>query len=328
MSEHNDTNEQIPDSPLQTPGEILRAAREGLGLSVDEVANELYMTAYKVRTIESNEFKKLNADAFIRGYLKTYALLLKLDPTIVLQAYDHLGLNVETRISIQPKKASSTKKVLVLMAMLALVLGILWLISVWFLDNRKAQEYKVPMTSGLSSVSTSLQSSSVVVIADPEDAIAVDTDSDELAVNTLAQQPSSVAALLPSLTADISGSNVTAAPAQAVAASSLAASENNAAAQAQTSNAVQPPVQAQQSGALDTLRLVFSEECWLEVIDANGDVLASDLERASSAREIQGQAPFQVKLGNAKAVRMSLNGYDVPIEPRPGTNVRTLKIGR
>lgn len=327
MSEHDELNESDIVKPEQTPGELLRAAREQLGLSVDEAANELYMTAYKVRAIENNEFKKLNADAFIRGYLKTYATLVKIDPSQVLAAYDALGISTQASLNIQPKKPSSSKKIMSLLAILAVVLGILWLISVWFLDNRKAQEYKAPVGNTAVSSASSSQVAPTSVIADPADAVAVDTDTDELAVNTLAKQPSSAASLLPTLgqstlASEATQSSQTSAENHSV--SVPTSSVTQVEAEQNTEGATTPQI----SGGLDKLRLVFSEECWLEIVDANGDVLASDLERASSVREVEGQAPFQVKLGNARAVKMSLNGYDVPIEPRPGTNVRTLKIGR
>ncbi len=78
---------------------------------------------------------------------------------------------------------------------------------------------------------------------------------------------------------------------------------------------------------LDSISFSFTEECWLEVSDARGDVLMADLQSAGSSLQLQGTAPFDVKLGNSPAVKIELNGDQVAIVPALGTNVLSLKVG-
>lgn len=340
MNEQNGS-ESVTDGLNLSPGKLLADAREQLGLSIEEVANELYMTAYKVRMIEGDEFKKVNSDTFVRGYLKSYAILVKLDPTVVIAAYNNLAQEQGLIPKVIPLTVqSNTKKIVVLVAMLLAALIVLWLISVWFLDNRKAVSYNPPLStvsSGGSSESST--SSNPVVLGDPADAIAVDADTDELAVNRLANslqvnlQPttSGIFPIIDSL--DSSSVAASAQPVSVQPAATLPAQVSpieslQATASSVSFSSASSVARAAVTGGLDELRLEFSAECWLQITDANGDVLASELERGGSIRVVQGRSPFEVKLGNAKAARLSLNGYDVPIEPRPGTNVRTLKIGR
>ena len=44
--------------------------------------------------------------------------------------------------------------------------------------------------------------------------------------------------------------------------------------------------------------------------------------------QLQGVAPFDVKLGNAPAVKIKLNGNAVEITPALGTNVVSIKVGK
>ena len=66
----------------------------------------------------------------------------------------------------------------------------------------------------------------------------------------------------------------------------------------------------------DTLTIVFLDECWLEVSDSKGDVLATELKEAGSEVILQGRAPFNVMLGNATAATVFINGNKVDSNPR------------
>lgn len=80
---------------------------------------------------------------------------------------------------------------------------------------------------------------------------------------------------------------------------------------------------------LDQLTLSFSQECWLEVLDANGDLLTADLQRKGARVNLQGQAPFNVKLGSAEGVSILLNGRAAEIPPTQGnTNVVRFDVGK
>jgi cytoskeleton protein RodZ len=78
---------------------------------------------------------------------------------------------------------------------------------------------------------------------------------------------------------------------------------------------------------LDTLHFRFTDECWLEVVDSLGDVLHTNLQQAGSELTLQGKAPFQVKMGNAPAVSVSLNGEPLSLNIRPGTRLMNVTLG-
>lgn len=59
---------------------------------------------------------------------------------------------------------------------------------------------------------------------------------------------------------------------------------------------------------LDTLRLSFTEDSWVEIEDARGERLFMDLARAGQTKTLEGEAPFEILLGNAPAVTVEYNG--------------------
>lgn len=72
----------------QEPGASLRNAREAAGLSAKEVADSLNLLVSNVEAIEANNYAHMNADIFVRGYIKSYARFLDLNVDELLRAAD------------------------------------------------------------------------------------------------------------------------------------------------------------------------------------------------------------------------------------------------
>ncbi|MGM8226249.1 helix-turn-helix domain-containing protein [Cellvibrio sp. ARAG 10.3] len=294
--------EQVTDdqpTPV-TPGTMLAQARERAGITQEQVARELHITVTKVKSIESDDYLRLNTDTFIRGYLRAYANFLKLDSAPIIAAYQQhaasQGLVTEPQYPIS--KEAPTKKIWVFVSLLILLLAGLWLISVWFFDNQVERPLVVPPAVVPSTVvpQTSVPGISVQSMTAPAE------PGEEPATATDAEP-------------------VNAEGADAVQTTTPEESAGEGVPQEQTSG-VTPTERT-----LDRLELSFAEECWLEVSDAQGDVLATELQRPGSSVSLLGVAPFSVKLGNATAARVMLNGDEVAINPSTGTKVMTISVG-
>ena len=70
----------------QEPGSVLREAREEAGLSEQDVADSLNLLVSHVEAMEANQFQQMNADIFVRGYVRSYARFLNLDAESLLEA--------------------------------------------------------------------------------------------------------------------------------------------------------------------------------------------------------------------------------------------------
>lgn len=68
-------------------GHSLRAARERQGLSYTEVEHATKIRAKYIRALEEEEFTVLPSDAYIRGFLRTYADYLGLDGDVYVEEY-------------------------------------------------------------------------------------------------------------------------------------------------------------------------------------------------------------------------------------------------
>jgi cytoskeletal protein RodZ len=73
---------------MSTVAEQLRAAREAKNLTVEEVADATKIRTDHVRALEDGKFNAFSATIYIRGSVKIYAKLLKLDEAPLLAALD------------------------------------------------------------------------------------------------------------------------------------------------------------------------------------------------------------------------------------------------
>ncbi|MCY4183198.1 MAG: helix-turn-helix transcriptional regulator [Gammaproteobacteria bacterium] len=80
-----DAAEETPPPP--SVGATLAAARQRMGLSVFDVSGKLRLTEHYVRAIEADDYNKLPSEVFVKGYLKSYAEFVGLDPEQVRGAY-------------------------------------------------------------------------------------------------------------------------------------------------------------------------------------------------------------------------------------------------
>lgn len=70
------------------PGARLSGAREARGLSVQAAAESLGVPAYVLEALEANDWQRLEAPVYVRGYLRKYARLLGLDEDEIVAGYE------------------------------------------------------------------------------------------------------------------------------------------------------------------------------------------------------------------------------------------------
>ena len=97
---------------MPTVAEKLRAAREAQNLSVNDVAEKTKIRTDHVRAIEDGHYAVFSAPIYIRGTVKNYAAMLKLDPAQILVELD-AELNRTTKFSEPPPLSEPAGKTLV-----------------------------------------------------------------------------------------------------------------------------------------------------------------------------------------------------------------------
>ncbi|MFO1364041.1 MAG: helix-turn-helix domain-containing protein [Burkholderiales bacterium] len=74
------------------------------------------------------------------------------------------------------------------------------------------------------------------------------------------------------------------------------------------------------------IELDFDRESWVEIRDAEGRVVFSQLNRPGTRREVEGVAPFSIVIGNAHGVKLRYNDSDVDLMPYTRTDVARLTL--
>ena len=113
-------------------GTQLRAARDRVGLSIQDVSDRLKLTVRMVEAIEAHDRRWLPANVYLRGYVRRYAKLLGLDPEPLVAAY-----GVETSVPADDSvvwwdgAASAARSLPVMIAGGGLVAAVVVLLLVW-----------------------------------------------------------------------------------------------------------------------------------------------------------------------------------------------------
>jgi len=77
---------------MPTVAEQLRAGRETKNLTIPQVAEATKIRTDHIRALEEGDFNMFSAPVYIRGFVRNYAILLKLDvPQIMASLNDELG---------------------------------------------------------------------------------------------------------------------------------------------------------------------------------------------------------------------------------------------
>ena len=120
------------------PGQQLRQAREQQGLAIAQVAAELHLGEYQIDALESERFEVIGAPVFVRGHLRNYASLLKLDSEQLFGQMDPLGTDpspavVSTEVEIVMRRDRRVRRIALAVAfaisMVALSYAVLWVVE-------------------------------------------------------------------------------------------------------------------------------------------------------------------------------------------------------
>jgi len=96
MSEVSTEERQVEESAVPKPsvGERLRAAREALGMEAAEVASALKLSKHQVEALEAGDWGRLPGNTFVRGFVRNYARVVKLDAADLLPDLESPSLAV------------------------------------------------------------------------------------------------------------------------------------------------------------------------------------------------------------------------------------------
>lgn len=320
------------------PGEVLRAERERVGFTADEVATHLRLTRTTLGYLEAGRFERLPGDTFARGYVRAYARLLKLDPARFVEQYDrYVGINsressVHTidKVDVKPRRGA---RVVMTVSTLLIILIMVSLGLWWWNDSRETPS-RVAEPGALDEVQVDsmLPPDSFTSSLDDEPNAGAEVTDETLsepatnatapsveATDGAAAEPGESAAAGDETQATQAPSTAPAdTPAPPSAAPAGAAPESAASAPAE-------PAAASQGG----LVMTFSGNCWVQVSTTEGRVLHSRQMQQGQTLNIDRQGPLDLVIGAANAVAtIEYNGQPVELQANASSGVARLRLGQ
>src|SRR5277367_2101534 len=91
---------------VPTVGEQLRKAREAQDLELHDIVDMTKIQSDHLRALEEGNYSVFSAPVYIRGFVRTYATLLKLDTTQILE---QLGRELADSGQVDPLLAPAEK---------------------------------------------------------------------------------------------------------------------------------------------------------------------------------------------------------------------------
>jgi len=310
----------------QSTGTRLRNAREQLGLSQQAVAERLCLKVSTVRDIEDDKAPASLASTFLRGYIRSYARLVHIPEEELLPI---LAKEVPVRVAkMAPMQNMSLgkrrkKRDGWLMSFTWLVLFVvIGLTGAWWWQNHKAQQEEISTMADQSSAELNANDSSnsqnvpLDTSGAQSQAPDVTADNSQPAPAADANAPGATAQTAPAQTAPDAQNNAVVSPSQAnVDNTATAANPATPAAPLPTDQAAVTP-----TASPNALVMNFNADCWLEVTDSTGKKLFSGLQRKDGTLNLEGQAPYKLKIGAPAAVQIQFQGKPVDLSRFIRTN--------
>lgn len=318
----------VVQTVTESPGSLLREAREAKKLSCHEVAAYLRLTSSVIEMLERDDYSKFSGTTFVRGYLRSYARYLGLPTERVLEAYERLSVpepaHPVLQTPVRKQLHSSDRRVRAvtyIVVALVIALPLLWwkheiTLRLWQPEDPVAGHAQLPAAES----------------QPPNDGIEAQTGLPEQVTYT-PTQPSARSDTADTTTGTPGLAAEVAAPGDASASSAaVGARETDAAAAAPAAQMTSPtPATPQQeppaTDEQDALVLRFAEDSWVEVKGGDGKRLLNGLMQAGDTRTVNGKPPFSLVLGNAPGVSVEYNGQPFDISPFRRGKIARFAIG-
>lgn len=278
-------------------GQLLRQAREQRKLTIQQVALQLNLKAEQVERLEQDQPDGKTLETFARGYVRAYGRLLKLPETELMAALNRqTGSVVSTAKPMRTfsnrtaHQATENRFMWLTYAIIVLLLAMLF---VWWWQ---------------SSYENTAESSTAVRASQP-----VEARTQQVSPQPTTDEPAEQASDEP--VASIGGAADNAISEQQL---------NEMLQQLAAPSAELVPVA--EVPQLDTLEMRFSENCWIDVVDADGNRIAYGTKQAGYIMQLTGTAPFVITLGNPSVVKINFNQQAFDMSAFPGGRVAKFTI--
>ncbi len=313
------------------PGAYLKNVREQKHLSMEHVADKLCLHYALMRDLEADEYERLPAPVFVRGYLRAYANLLEEPAEQVLALYTQQELQSAppplTMHTTQTKRQTSSGDPWFKIISFGLFIGLMVLMTLWKLYPE--QNSSAPSTAPLLPAPS----------ANTEEARPALSGGQGQSL-PLSSQPLSGMQPVP-LSSNAGNSDIVYTPPEEDGAETSAANGNttvitsdgstsNAAANAEaateattetTAAAAEPDANA------NKVTLNLSANAWMQINDKDGKQVFLGTAQKGKSLDLEGTPPFKIRAGNFEGVSVTYKGEEKALADFPREGKRVYVVG-
>ena len=281
-------------------GAELARAREERGLALTDVAQQLKFAPRQLEALEQERFEQLPGGTFVRGMVRAYARLLKIDAEPLLgrladrfDAPDSNSLAARYKQPVPFSDGARKSTFIYLGASLGVLIAVGAIAWQWY----REQHARHAPVAAAPKVAPAAKSAPAVVEAPPKAPEKVVVAVKEKAIPAAVEKTEKVEKIdkIP---------------------------EDKAERALKEAALIQKPIPS------GVHRIVFrcEEEAWLEVKDAAGRQLLSSLNPAGCERVVQGRGPFELVIGNASHVQVLHNDRPLDLQPHTKQDIARFTI--
>jgi cytoskeleton protein RodZ len=291
-------------------GAQLARAREERGLAISDVAQQLKFAPRQLEALEQDKFEQLPGGTFVRGMVRSYARLLKIEPEPLLDALSGrfaapdagtLAARYSQPVPFSDNARHST------FVYLGLSLGVLVIAAgigySWYREHNQSAQLAAAKRAAqaaakANAIATAPRAQPKVVEANA------------------APQP----APAPAPAAKVQQAKIEA-PAKVTPAVVVAPVVAPVPAKPAAEKVVTAKVVAPLTGGSNRVVIRCDEEAWIEVKDANDRMLVSSLNAAGAERVVRSRGPLSLVIGNPARVHVTHNDRAVDLTPHVKSGV-------
>ncbi|MET0962933.1 MAG: RodZ domain-containing protein [Noviherbaspirillum sp.] len=287
------------DNGQPTPGMQLAMRRQEFNWTVEQVASQLNLAPRQIHAMENDDYGALPGMAVARGFIRSYAKLLKLDSTPMLAQIPKAPGSAEQAMPLRreiptatftPHRAATRARQSgpsrLLLAAGVLIIGAL--AATALMQRDRLAEFAPPSLSGLFNTAPA----GAPIAGEQKAGRVIDTD------------------VAPPMT------QVPAQPAPAAVAPAGMTPELSVPAAA--------PVAPPQSS--NSLVLSLRQDSWVEVKRADNTIVAARVMRAGSSESFELTGPLMLTVGNARGVDAKVRGESLDLAGTTRNNVARVSV--
>ncbi|MEO8330953.1 MAG: RodZ domain-containing protein [Gallionella sp.] len=301
-------------------GTSLREAREHLGLSVADVANQIKFAPRQIEALEADDLQHLPEAAFLRGFIRSYAKILQLDAQKLLAALPQ-SKTISSELAPAsvnvpfPDAHSLPRQNLVLLVAAALLAVIAGAFALWNFKSPLKQakvvqiETPVSLPAEVQIIQAPIAPGVRVAPSQAQSPVPVaKTPVIEQKIQPAKPVPKSVAAT--QAQPNKTESKPEAKPVMMLGLNPEAKPKANPATPPQAQNVISA-AQSELSSEVIQLRLEFDKESWTEIKDRDGKIISSQVNLPGSVLNVKGHPPFTMLIGHGLSARLFREGKQV-----------------